>query len=405
MSAAVKARLFRETHNVVMIRALLIISGRMYGGGQRVVLDLLEESQKWMNGTVDLCLLGGPEATMPPVRAEVVQYDGRYNRPLTLWRTSRRLRNVMEGLKPDLVHSHGWDAAMIGTLALSNLVLPHVIHIHTTDVWLESRQLKHQLRRMLTRWMLNRPDTTVVAVSDGVRRHWCRTLGVPLRSIRVILNGVDTKRFQPLSNGRRPNGAVTLGIASRLQSNKGLEDLVDALAILARDNLRPTLVIAGEGKLRGALEAQIERLGLRQQVKFLGFVNDMERFYQSIDVGVLASPREGLPLFVLEAMSCGVPVVATDVGGTKEALRDGIDGFVVPAHEPAALAAALRKLIQDPDDRQQKGSNARTRIEADFSRTVFFEQVSRLYQEMLEQAMPHYPKSHVSKQAEEKTWV
>lgn len=371
-----------------MIRPLLLISGRMYGGGQRVVFDLLEEYQKSISVAADLCLLGGPVPTMPPVRTEVVDYDGRYNRPLTLWKTSRRLRKVIDRLKPDLVHSHGWDAAMIAALALFDSPVPHLIHIHTTDVWLESEKLKHHLRRSVTRWMFNRPATSVVAVSDAVRRHWSSTLDWPVESVRLIPNGVDTKRFLPLSNARRPTGAVTLGIGSRLQPNKGLEDLLDALAILAEDNLHPALLIAGDGKLRGALESQIERLCLCQQVKFLGFIHDMEKFYQSIDVGVLASLSEGLPLFVLEAMSCGIPVVATDVGGTRELLRDGVDGFLVPAREPAALAAALRKLLQHPEDRQQMGMNARSRIEAGFSRTLFFERVSGLYREVLEQVIP-----------------
>jgi glycosyltransferase involved in cell wall biosynthesis len=375
-----------------MIRTLLLVSGRMYGGGQRVVLDLLEESQKWIKGSLDLCLLGEPVATMPPVRAEVVQYDGQYNRPLTLWKTSGRLRKVIDRFKPDLIHSHGWDAAMIEARGLVGLPVPHLIHIHTTDVWLESKKLKHHLRRSLTRWMFNRPATTVVGVSDAVRQHWCRTMDWPLQSFRVIRNGVDTERFQPSENTGQSNGALTIGVAARLQPNKGLEDLLRALAILAQDNLHPTLLIAGDGKLRGALESEIERLGLRQQIKFLGFVQDMERFYQSINIGVLASLSEGLPLFVLEAMSCGIPVVATDIGGTKEVLRDGIDGFVVPVHAPSALAAALRKLLQDPRIRQQMGMNGRHRIEADFSSTIFFEKVSGLYQEILEQTVAEHAK-------------
>jgi glycosyltransferase involved in cell wall biosynthesis len=378
-----------------MIHTLLLVSGRMYGGGQRVVLDLLEESQKWMNGAVDLCLLGGPVATMPPVHAEVVEYDGRYNRPMTLWKTSRRLRNAIRRLKPDLVHSHGWDAAMIGALALVGLPAAHLIHIHTTDVWLESKKLKHYVRRLLTRWMFNRPATTVVAVSDAVRSHWCRALDWPLQSFRVIRNGVDPARFHSSHhNEESKNRALIIGVAARLQPNKGLENLFRALVMLEKDNLHPVLLVAGEGGLRGVLESRVEQLGLQEQVKFLGFVQDMKRFYHNIDVAALPSlSGEGLPLFVLEAMSCGVPVVATDVGGTKEALRDGVDGFVVPPHEPAALAAALRKLIEDPDRRRQMGSNARTRIEADFSRTVFFEGVSGLYHEMLEQGTPRFAKA------------
>lgn len=384
---------------MIIIRTLLVISGRMYGGGQRIVLDLLEESRKWIDGVVDLCLLGGPVATMPLVRAEVVEYNGRYNRPLTLWKTSRRLRKVVERLKPDLVHSHGWDAAMIGALALLDLPVPHLVHIHTTDIWLQSKKSKHHLRRSLTRWMFNRAATTVVGVSDAVRRHWCSALNWPSESFRVIRNGVDTARFYPSRNSERSrSGALTIGVAARLQPNKGLEDLLRALAILAQDNLRPNLLIAGSDGSRESLEFCVEQLGLREQVKFLGFVDDMERFYGGIDLGALSSlSGEGLPLFVLEAMSCGVPVVATDVGGTKEALRDGVDGFVVPAREPTALAAALRKLLQDPRNRQQMGMNARHRIETDFSRTLFFERVFGLYHEVLDQRIRDMPRKFKKK--------
>jgi glycosyltransferase involved in cell wall biosynthesis len=371
-------------------------------------------------------------AAMPPVRAEVVEYDGQYNRPITLWKTSRHLRNVVERLKPELVHSHGWDAAMIAALALGlprkmerrvrgcgdeprdmissvrtlktplaailrgesvirDLPVPHVIHIHTTDVWLESNKLKHQMRRALTRWMFNRPATTVVAVSDAARQHWCRILSWPLQSFRVILNGIDTGQFQPSAYAKRSNGTLTIGVAARLQPNKGLEELFCALAVLAKDDLHPVLLIAGEGGFRGALESRVEQLGLREQVKFLGFLHDMKGFYDSIDVAALSSlSGEGMPLFVLEAMSCGIPVVATDVGGTKEALRDGIDGLVVPAREPSALAAALRKLLQDPGIRQQMGMNARHRIESEFSRAVFFERVSGLYQDVMRQGISHH---------------
>ena len=315
-----------------MKRALLLISGRMYGGGQRIVFDLLEEYQKSISVTADLCLLGGPVATMPPVHAEVVKYDGRYNRSLTLWKTSRRLRKVVERLKPDLLHSHGWDASVIGTLALLGLPVPHLIHIQTTDVWLNSRQFKHHLRRWLTRWMFNRPGTTVVGASEAVRQHWCRSLDWPLQSFRVIRNSVDTASFHPnQNNGRSKHDSLTIGVAARLQPNKGLEDLLRALAILAQDNLRPNLLIAGGDGPREPLESCVEQLGLREQVKFTGFVQDMRAFYDSIDVAALASlSGEGLPLFVLEAMSCGVPVVATDVGGTKEVLRDGLMASLYP---------------------------------------------------------------------------
>jgi glycosyltransferase involved in cell wall biosynthesis len=378
-----------------MSRPLLVISGRMYGGGQRVVLDLLQESRKSRNLLVDVCLLGTPVTTMPAIPAEVVEYDGRYNRPLTLWKTAGRLRKTIKRLQPALVHSHGWDAAIIGALALFSLRIPHLIHVHTTDAWLGSRQLKHRVRRALTRWMFNRPRTTVVGVSDAVQQHWCAALNSPPDSFRVIRNGVDIDRFRPAQSHRQLNGPLMIGVASRLQPSKGFEDLFRALAILAEDDLHPVLQIAGDGGFRETLESQIGKLGLGQQVKFLGFVRDMEKFYRSIDLAVLPSLSEGLPIFVLEAMACGIPIVATDVGGTREVLRDGIDGFIVAAREPAILADALRKLLQNPEDRRRMGVNARCRIEAGFSSTIFFERVSELYQEMLAPRMSvHAGESH-----------
>jgi len=366
-----------------MLRSLLLVSGCMYGGGQRVVLDLLEESQNSTSIVAELCLLGGPVPTMPPVSAQVVEYDGRYNRPMTLLKTAGRLRKVVKRLKPNIIHSHGWDAAIIGALALVGLPIPHLIHIHTTDVWLEARQLKHHMRRALTRWMFNRPATTIVGVSDAVRGHWCRNLNWPVESFRVVRNGIDTKRFQPMNGTAWSNRALRIGVAARLQPNKGLGDLLGALKILAQGNLHPQLLIAGSEGSREPLESHAKELGLREQVQFLGFVQNMGEFYRGIDVAVLPSlSGEGLPLFVLEAMSCGLPVVATDVGGTNEVLGDGIDGFVVPPHEPSRLADALRKLLQDPKRRAEMGINARQRIEADFSSTVFFKNISELYREI-----------------------
>ena len=375
-----------------MIRPMLLISGRMYGGGQRVVFDLLDYCQQAGTVAAELCLLGGPVENMPGVRAEVVKYDGRYNRAQTLWTTARRLTKVVKRLKPDVIHSHGWDAAMIGALAIVGLPIRHLIHIHTMDVRLGSSLVKHRMRRSLTRWMFDRPGTTVVGVSDAVREHWCRALNVPLESLRVIRNGVDTRRFHPEPKSRKSDGIVTLGVASRLDANKGLEELLCALAILAADNLRPMLVIAGAGKLRGELKAQVSKLGLRRQVKFLGFVHEMDKFYRNIDVGVLPSLSEGLPLFVLEAMSSGIPVVATDVGGIREVLRDGIDGYIVPAREPSRLAAALAKVLQDYCSRREMGLNARQRIEAEFSRTCFSHRIFEIYAELLAPTISTYAK-------------
>jgi len=352
-----------------------------------VVLDLLDASRRSENYAPELFLLGGPPLAMPPVQAEIIEYSGHYNEPLTLLRTAGLFRKFLLYRQPSLIHSHGWDAAMIAAMARLNIAIPHLIHMHTTDAWLESKQVKHYLRRSMTRWMLNQPLTSVVAVSEAVRRHWVCTVGLPSESVFVVRNGVDTQRFHPAGTHGRSNATPTIGVAVRLQANKGLEDLLEALSLLATDHVYPKLLVAGEGNLRGALESRVAQLRLRTQVTFLGFCSDIAAFYRRIDIGVLPSRSEGLPLTVLEAMASGVPVVATDVGGTREVLRHGMEGFLVPAREPAALADALRRLVHDLAGRQRMGRNARRRVEESFSSARVHTQVSALYRELVKRSV------------------
>ena len=170
---------------------------------------------------------------------------------------------------------------------------------------------------------------------------------------QVILNGIDTTRFQPGDRqaarsalGLPPHGRV-IGISARLEHVKGVDIALEALARLDGEAVRDvTLAIAGSGSLLATLEQQAVALGIADRVAFLGHLDDMAAFYPALDVFCLPSRAEGLPLSLLEAQSCAIPVVATRVGGVCDAVCDAT-GHLVPSEDPSALASALQCSLQE----------------------------------------------------------
>lgn len=177
-----------------------------------------------------------------------------------------------------------------------------------------------------------------------------------------------------------------IGVAARLVPMKGLEYLLDVLGELARSRIAFRLRVAGEGELRGSLEERCRRLGIAQQTLFLGHVHDMPAFYHSIDLYALPSvSTEGLPLGVLEAMASGLPVVVSRVAGVPEAVRDSIDGLVVPPRDVEALSVALTRLLTDPQGRRAMGNAGRERTVAHFSLEHSSRQIFQLYRKLLDE--------------------
>jgi glycosyltransferase involved in cell wall biosynthesis len=171
---------------------------------------------------------------------------------------------------------------------------------------------------------------------------------------------------------------------------KGYEYALLAVAELAGEGVPVTLDIlggdpppdVGEGSERARILHSARALGLEDRVRLRGHVEPGEvvATLQRSDALLHASLSEGLPNVVLEAMACGLPVVATDVGGTREAVRDGVDGFVVPSRDPRAAAAALRTLWQDRALRERMGRSGRERVEAEFTLERLTDQWVELYE-------------------------
>jgi glycosyltransferase involved in cell wall biosynthesis len=192
----------------------------------------------------------------------------------------------------------------------------------------------------------------------------------------VIHNAVDVSWF-PVP--RRGGNAPRIASVGRLAFPKDFSTLVGALASLETD-WQATLV--GEGPLRGEIVDELERRGLEQRVELLGSRDDVHDLLASADVFVLSSRSEGFPVSILEAMSAGLPVVASDVGGVSEAVVHGETGLLVPANDPGALAEALERLLRDVPLRLRLGATGLERVRRHFDVVPFRRAHLELYRRL-----------------------
>lgn len=237
-----------------------------------------------------------------------------------------------------------------------------------------------------------------VALSGHIERYLIGGVGVAPSRIERICNGVDSVRFSPAPG--RPNlhespfqsvGEVVVGTVGRLQAVKDQLTLVRAFARaiekggVAAASLR--LVIAGDGPLRRELEAEIARAGIGARVWLAGERRDVPDVMRSLDVFVLPSQSEGISNTILEAMACGLPVIATAVGGNGELVVQDETGSLVPPLDTEALADALLRYAADPVLRIEQGRAGRARIEAGFSLDRMIERYATLYRSQLDAAI------------------
>ena len=224
----------------------------------------------------------------------------------------------------------------------------------------------------------------VVPVSEAVAQEMRRE--VPAGRLRVILNGVE---HAPASR-TRAEVRVALGlkdeltgiIVARIDHLKGHSDLIAAWDKLREMGLAPTLLIAGDGPHRAAMEQQARSKNL-DTIRFLGFRSDVPDLLEAADFFVLPSLTEGLPLSVLEAMAHGLPVVATDVGGIPEVVEAGETGLLVPPQDSAALSHALRRIITEADLRETFAANGYRRVVETFSFEAMLDCYAQLYADLL----------------------
>jgi glycosyltransferase involved in cell wall biosynthesis len=265
---------------------------------------------------------------------------------------------------------HGYKANLLGLLAARRLGIPIISVSHG---W-TAESLRVRVFEALDRQLLRRMDK-VVCVSNGQAKK-VRASGVADAKVMVIRDAVRADRFNSTEPEyrrrleamfpRRPS--VIVGAAGRLSPEKGFRVLVDAAADVAAYPLADVgFVLFGDGPLRGALESQILARGLQGRFHLAGFSSELDKYYPHLDLLALPSYTEGLPNVVLEAFAAGVPVVATAVGGTPEAVLHGVNGYLVEPGDSRAMAARIGDMLADPVRRREMAANGQHYVRQEFS--------------------------------------
>lgn len=296
-----------------------------------------------------------------------------------------QLREIVKARAIDIVHAHDHKTDVLTwALSLRDPIIPLSTAHGFAGISRQERLYYALEKRLLARF------PRVIAVSNPLRDELIRTGSRPER-VTVINNAIDHRRFVRQRERERlvreelgytPDDVV-IGAVGRLEQEKRFDLLLEAFAAVFQQNPRLRLAIVGEGSLRAPLEAQIQQLGIGKVARLLGLQSDVIKLQHAFDLLVQSSIREGTPNVVLEAMALETPIVATDVGGTRELVTDGTHGLLVAAGSAQTLVDGIGAALADPAAARQRAAAARARVEHDLSFERRIQKVEAVYHELM----------------------
>jgi glycosyltransferase involved in cell wall biosynthesis len=362
------------------VRVLHIVTWLGVGGAERLVLTAATGLSPATFESAVCCFIErgrlADEAERHGIKVWCLEAFPSLRRPAVLC----RLYRIIRAFRPDIVHTHLQAPNLYGRLMALAARVPVVIasehNVYTSKarrhVWMER--------------LLARRTAALVAVSDQVQRFLATQLRIEPSAIRVVRNGIATPAVsspQAVDALRRrlalPADQFVLGTVASLTPKKGHAFLFRALAGLRDRGLHCSLILAGDGPERASLEALAATLGLADRVHFLGVEAQVGDVLALIDLFVLPSITEGLPLALLEAMAAGKPVVATEVGGVPDVITSGTNGLLVPAKAVEPIVDAVQTLLMDPQLRASYGARGRATVLAGFTEDQHLASLGALY--------------------------
>lgn len=360
-----------------------LMASPFFGGPERQVLGLARA----LPAAYQTIFLSFPERGLSEdflARARAEGYPAirlRENAP-HLMRAVAEVADQLRQHRADVLCCSGYKPDILGWLAARQAGVPVLAIAHG---W-TSATLKVRLYESLDRLAMRSMDAVVaVSAAQGSK---VRKAGVRASRIHVIRNAIQPDacghvdpHYKELLLGYFPHPPQNVVVtAGRLSPEKGFEVLIEAAGQVCARYPEAGFVLFGEGPERAALTRQIAAHGLQERFILAGFRSDVTAFLPHADLAVLSSWTEGLPVVVLEAMAAGLPVVATAVGGTPEVIEEGLQGYLVPAGDAAALARRIGDLLTQESVRRAMGERARQRITERFT----FATQAVLYQQMFQ---------------------
>lgn len=374
-----------EDATSIDLKVLHVVNGEHFSGAERVQSHLGRCLTKFGVSADFACVKPGKFASMLDEKGgEWGQgFDASMSNRFDL-RAALRIRDLVREHGYDLLHAHTPRTAMITSIAAKLTGVPWIYHVHSPAARDSSKLLSNHLNAWIETQSL-RSCAHQITVSESLRAD-CLAKGANPSDVTVVHNGVPCDR-PARETTPTPGGRWTIGMVALMRPRKGLEIVLDALAKLEQTGHDVVLRCIGPfetSEYEAEIEKQIDRLGIRDRVHRVGFTNNVPRALAKLDAMVLPSLYgEGLPMVVLEAMSAALPVIATKVEGTPEAITHGVEGLLAEPRDPESLAEAIRELVTGKYDWAEMAESACRRHANCFSDFAMAEGTAAVYRKLL----------------------
>lgn len=358
------------------MKVLLLITRSELGGGQTHVLDLLRGFRE----RFDVELATGERGFLTEAAEQLgVRWHLLPNlvQPMRPWQDARALvecHRLIRAVRPDVVHAHTSKAGVIGRAAARLAGVPSVFTAHTW-CFAEATSWKWKMVGTPLERLAARCASRIITVSDANRALALRHRVAGPDKFITVHNGIADCPYRAEPGA----GAVPrIVMVARFSQQKAQSLLIDAVAAIRQPF---HLMLVGDGPTRRAMEAQVERLGLGGRVEFAGNRLDVPQVLAASHIFALFTKWEGFPISILEAMRAGLPVVASDVNGVREAVSHWSTGFTVPPGDVAAFRERLELLLTDVSLRERMGAASRRRYEQEFTVDRMLQRVAEVYRQ------------------------
>jgi len=367
-----------DTHDTTRkTKVLYFLNSTIRAGAEEHVLQLIKHLDRERFEPILVC----PQKLIDLLKENLEAINVRfYPVHIRRWRNIKeiaRFLTILKEEKPDIVHSHLSFATRFAAVLAKVAGVPKVIETaHIREAWRKGIKKAYFIDRFFCRFV-----DKVIAVSAAVKGYLIAEKKIPTRKVEVIRNGVDTERFKPFesTNGKKE---FCIGVIGRLEPQKGHKYFLEAVSMLDGKFDNTKFLIVGEGSLREELQHKCQELKIDDRVEFLGFKKDMVSVFGDLDLIVLPSLYEGLPLVALEAGAMGKAIIVTNVDGSPEVVINNKTGFIVPSKNSAALKNAVETFLNNRNLAAEFGENSRKHIKKEFELAKQVTKTEQLYNAM-----------------------
>lgn len=371
------------------INVIHLVEELTIGGLEKVLTAIVLNLKKKKYNVSVWCLREGgffaDKLIKEGIDVKILQISTSRN-PLSIY----KLYKLLKSHRFDIIHTHAYSAGTIGRISAFLAGIPVIIS-HNHSVYDYYNKYYH-----FVEWFLSHITDRIICISNIVNRFANETQRINAKKLITIYNGIDSvcssagKKVSSLRKelGIPINHSVICTIA-HMEEHKGLAYLLESASLLLESRSDICFLLVGEGTLKEELKELSVSLKIDKNVIFTGERSDIPEILSLIDIFVLPSIREGLPLTILEAMDCGKPIIATNVGGISEVVTDGVNGKLVPPKDPEALYSAMNGLLDDREMLEKMGNNGKRVCNESFNSKAMVGKIEELYDFLINKKIKH----------------